>query len=46
MEEANRFARIFSRRKADNADGLSPSKEGNAAAREKGRKDTGTFIEY
>jgi len=35
MEEANRFARILSRRKAD-----------NAAAREKGRKDTGTFIEY
>jgi len=44
IEGANLFARIFSRRKADNAGGLSPSKEDNAAAAEKDRKDIGTFI--
>jgi len=34
------------RRKADDAGGLSPSKEDNAAAPEKDRKDIGTFIGY
>jgi len=37
---------FFSRRKADDTGGLSPSKEDNAAAREKDRKGISIFIGY